>query len=166
MHPRSTRKTYSHAVVWHMRCCVLTGLLLLSGSCLGVPDDEIGDTLRELSRQETASGGTSDSILYVVVNPSQCTVCNNEIERVRTWAAAAKTGRYRLVLSREPNRSERAALIRYRLIADTVLAMPDLTRDGPVVAMMVQSMQVFRAVGQQEIRALFTDSILGTRQLH
>ena len=141
---------------WSVPAVVLLALV----ACDPASRDPIGELVHDVVAHRAGQYRDTDSLIFIIVDPAQCSVCNNEISRARDWADASPRRQFHLLLSRPPNRSEQNVIIRYRLTVDTIVDRARVTRTGPALVMMVGDQEVLRAQGQRGIGALFDDDLL------
>lgn len=128
--------------------CLLLAVLL---GCVASSPDSVWEALRSLS-QESGVASSSDTTVFLVMSPSQCTICNHAVSRLKVWRDTSPTTRsYRLVLSRPPRDEERTVLARFRMNPDFILEKAGLTSRGPVVVLETQGRQISQAVGPNAV---------------
>jgi hypothetical protein len=97
----------------------------------------------------------SDTTAILVMNPSDCTICNSAVSKLKAWRDESPSTRaHRLILTRDPTLKERIVLARFRMHADLTLNKPNVARRGPVVIFATRGRPINQVVGQKAIKYL------------
>lgn len=121
-------------------------------ACTPARPDSVWEVLQPLPGA-VGVADPADTTALLVMNPSQCTICNSAVSRLKAWRnESPNTRAYRLILTRHPRAEEQSVLARFRMHPDLVLDKPGLTPRGPVVVLVTRGHEISQAVGPRAVK--------------